>query len=573
MQLQPHFLFNALGSISELAHEAPAAAARMVDHLSSLLRYATQRRTSQEVTLREELAALDPYLQIQRMRFPDWLSISERIEPGAEDALVPRMLLQPLVENAIRHGLSHRTSGGRIVFTASVHDDDLILSVDDNGAGLNGGQAMPGLGIGLANIRERLSTLYADSQSLELVSHQEGGVEVRLRLPYRRSSVATQRDDVYAGDSTESETQVDEPGTVVHSAPPRASTGFLRLTAGWIVAGVLLTLLSIGYVTIRRPGAHEPLAELLRRHAILAGLWIVLTPIVVLLTRRFPISRARLFLTVPLHLAASILVAGTHVVAFFTLVGDGHASGDLVMNLLFWDIAVYGVLVGIAQRTGIEEWIREKDLAVVRMRAELTTARLSTVMIELRPDFLLSSLASLRTLVAFDAAKAEKLLTSLADFLRLTMESLTQQKVTVEREIALLKSYARVYHSGAGHFPEIETDIPSVLEKALVPTGVTRTLAERLVEAGNISDRLRVSVRRNDMVLTVTMTPCGVSNRSEFDAEWKMRDPFRRIARLTDSGAVVRFSGETSSLQVDLPFTRGQENVAQNPGSLAVKYG
>src|SRR4029079_8922679 len=163
LQLQPHFMFNALGSIAELAHEAPAAAARMVEHLTSLLRYATQPRTGQEVTLREELAQLTPYLEIQRMRFPDWLTISEKIEPEAEDAMIPRLLLQPLVENAIRHGLSHRRSGGRIEFGASIHGDDLVLSIYDNGVGLTSESKTPGLGIGMGNIRSGLQSLIGGS--------------------------------------------------------------------------------------------------------------------------------------------------------------------------------------------------------------------------------------------------------------------------------------------------------------------------------------------------------------------------------------------------------------------------
>src|SRR5215212_1471628 len=191
LQLQPHCMFNALGSIAELAHEASAAAGRMVEHLTSLLRYATQPRTGQEVTLREELGALTPYLEIQRMRFPDWLTISEKIEPAAEDAMIPRMLLQPLVENAIRHGLSHRRAGGRIEFGASVHGDDLVLIVYDNGVGFTTDSKTPGLGIGLGNIRDRLSTLYGDSQSLELLRHAEGGVEVLVRMPFRRSAVTS----------------------------------------------------------------------------------------------------------------------------------------------------------------------------------------------------------------------------------------------------------------------------------------------------------------------------------------------------------------------------------------------
>lgn len=433
LQLQPHFLFNALGSISELAHEAPAAAARMVDHLTSLLRYATQPRSCQEITLREELAALAPYLEIQRMRFPDWLSISERIEPAAEDAMIPRMLLQPLVENAIRHGLSNRKSGGLIVFDASVHDDDLVLSVHDNGAGLNPHSGTRGLGIGLSNIRERLSTLYGERQSLELLSHDRGGVEVKLRLPFRRAPIHSLSVDVAAEVESESYLPEDSPRT-------------WPLVRNWIVAGALLTLLSLFYIAIRNPATPEPALDIIRRHVIHASLWIALTPFVLWLTRRFPISRKKAAFTLPLHLVAGTLVAIAHVAASQLLVGRETPSifSGYFIDSIFWNLTAYGILLGIAQRSSIEEWIRERDVAEAEMQAELTSARLSSVMVELRPDFLLDALARLKTLVTLDPPKAEALLANLADFLRLTMESLRRDTASDERRFDLHTAYAKV---------------------------------------------------------------------------------------------------------------------------------
>jgi two-component system, LytTR family, sensor kinase len=433
LQLQPHFLFNALGSISELAHEAPAVAARMVDHLASLLRYATQPRLSQEVTLREELAALSPYLEIQRMRFPDWLSISERIEPAAEDAMIPRMLLQPLVENAIRHGLSNRKFGGLIVFGASVHGDDLVLSVHDNGAGLSPQSGTRGLGIGLSNIRERLATLYGDRQSLDLLSHDEGGVEVVLRIPLRRSLV--QAADIDLGAETEDQPYVpDEPS---HA---------WQLVRNWIVAGVLLTLLSLFYIAIRNPASPEPALDIIRRHVIHAALWIALTPIVLWLARRFPVSRQKAALTLALHVVTGTLVAISHV-AVSRLLGGGELrplfSGYFI-DSIFWNLTAYGILLAVAQRSSIEGWIRERDVAAAQMQAELTSARLSSVMVELRPDFLLDALARLRHLVTLDPPKAEALLANLAEFLRLTMESLGRDKASDERRFDLHTAYAKV---------------------------------------------------------------------------------------------------------------------------------
>jgi len=568
LQLQPHFMFNALGSIAELAHEAPAAAGRMVEHLTSLLRYATQPRTGQEVTLREELGALTPYLEIQRMRFPDWLTISEKIEPDAEDAMIPRMLLQPLVENAIRHGLSHRRSGGRIEFGASVHGNDLVLSVYDNGAGFTGDSKTPGLGIGLANIRDRLSTLYGESQSLELLTHTEGGVEVLVRMPLRHSSVT----------AAATAASPDIVGRTALPAEPSLgggkSTEPKRLVKNWIVAGFVLTLYSLFYVTIRHPPGQTPPLEVVQQHIVNVILWLALTPVAVFLSRRFPLSRERMTESLPVHLIAGSMISVAHWIAWRFIMGDwGERGMDGGLDSIFWNLTVYGVLVAVAQRDVIEDWIRERDVAAAKMRAELTTARLSTVMLELRPDFLLSSLASLRSLVLCDAAKAEKLLTSLADFLRLTLESLAKPTVSVEREIALLEAYANVHRAGAGDFPEMLLEIPKPVEDEVVPTGVTRIMTERLLESGNNPECIVVSIRRTDAGLTIRVAPADVSKTSEFLRTPQTRDPFGRLARLTDSGAVVRFSEDTLSLEVDLPRKRGNSHAAQKPGTLVLQYG
>ena len=127
-QLQPHFLFNSLGAVLELAHESPATAARMIRQLAALLRFAVHGR-GQTVTLAQELEALEPYLEIQRLRFADWLTISRDATAEALRVNVPRMTLQPIVENAIRHGLADRTERGHIAIVASLEDKELCLHV------------------------------------------------------------------------------------------------------------------------------------------------------------------------------------------------------------------------------------------------------------------------------------------------------------------------------------------------------------------------------------------------------------------------------------------------------------
>jgi two-component system LytT family sensor kinase len=187
MQLQPHFLFNTLNAIAALMHRDVAAAERMMARLSDLLRHSLQNGAAQEVPLKEELAFLERYLDIERIRFQDRLTVERSVEPETLDALVPNLLLQPLVENAIRYGVAPRSGGGRVELSARRVAGELELCVADDGPGfaLGGASAPEGFGVGIANTRARLAQLYGEAGRLELGERGEGGACVRLRLPWR----------------------------------------------------------------------------------------------------------------------------------------------------------------------------------------------------------------------------------------------------------------------------------------------------------------------------------------------------------------------------------------------------
>jgi signal transduction histidine kinase len=185
MQLNPHFLFNTLNAISSLMHKDVKAADRMLTRLADLLRYALDSTEAHEVPLRKELAFLEKYLEIERTRFGARLTVETVVDPASMDVLVPNLVLQPLVENAIKHGIERKTRDGRITLTAAVDDDRLRLEVRDNGPGLQGATAA-GSGIGVANTRARLQQLYGEAHTFELVSQPGGGVSVQMDLPVRR---------------------------------------------------------------------------------------------------------------------------------------------------------------------------------------------------------------------------------------------------------------------------------------------------------------------------------------------------------------------------------------------------
>jgi two-component system LytT family sensor kinase len=192
MQLQPHFLFNTLNAISALIPAEAKPARRMVARLGDLLRTTLEHEETQEVTLREELAFLEPYLEIEQARLEERLTVVMNIAPDTLDARVPHLLLQPLVENAVRHGIAARIEPGKVEISASRTPDArfLQLEIRDDGLGLNrdndrGNDDRPRRGVGLTNIRSRLEQLYGNEHRFKLENQAGGGVLVRISLPFR----------------------------------------------------------------------------------------------------------------------------------------------------------------------------------------------------------------------------------------------------------------------------------------------------------------------------------------------------------------------------------------------------
>ena len=193
MQLQPHFLFNTLHTISAFMQEGEIEAAdRMISRLSDLLRLALETAGAQEVPLRQEMDFLRRYLEIQQIRFQDQLRVTIDVPDDLLDAAVPSLLLQPLVENAIKHGVTPRAEGGEVSVRVARDDGDLRIAVRDDGPGLPASSHHPpaGSGVGLANTRARLVQLYGDKHRFTVGNHPDGGALVELSLPFRAAAEA-----------------------------------------------------------------------------------------------------------------------------------------------------------------------------------------------------------------------------------------------------------------------------------------------------------------------------------------------------------------------------------------------
>ncbi len=447
-QLQPHFLFNSLGAVSELAYDAPPTASLVLNQLSAVFRTALAQRAD-EVTLGEELIALEPYLDIQRVRFADWLTIEYDIGDPAVDCLVPRFVLQPLVENAIRHGLAGRSAAGTIRIRAAVENDELVLRVSDDGVGL-ARAARPGHGIGLANVRERLSILYGDDRLRLLDGSSGGGVTAEVRVPRARRTPA--RADGAAPDTR----QHSEPGA---STPPRIPRILMhpaaRLALVWSVCAGIWIQQSYIYLLVRHRLDQTTWRSLVGFDLTNAFLWALLTPLVLRGVRRFPVRRPRALLRVLALTAAGFVVTVVHIELLRLLTRQSAPvwSSTFLSNLVV-DLGIFAVLVVIAHRAVLAEWLREREADTSALEHELALANDRSAELRRIPPILLQSLDGIAATVRHDPATTERQLARLADYLRVALECADPQGVTHDRRRRLDAAAAALRESGA-YAPEL----------------------------------------------------------------------------------------------------------------------
>jgi two-component system, LytTR family, sensor kinase len=412
-QLHPHFLHNALNTISSLVERDPAAARAVTRGLRGLLRRLLAAETAPVQPLRDEIDFLRDYVSVQEARFGGGLRFELEVEPECAAALVPSLLLQPLVENAVRHVAAHRRGPTRIRVSARREREDLILEVHDDGPGATDGGAHAGSGIGLANTRQRLREIYGERQQFrfEPTAPPLGGALVRMVLPLQHAPPVLP--------------PAAEIG-VAPASPLPSPAGRLWLLGLLLFAGAMFVLnliwSSARYLVYARP-AGQSFTDVIAAGSRGAAALVLLFPLVywanlhlVPTVRRLP-PRVALhgLLALGLSIAKSTLVRGSLLLSGVAVV---PSVAGLVLMRIYADLLHYTLMAGLCYALARYRDHREHMLREARLEVELAGARLFALQLRLEPDLLFSTLDRLELLIDQAPEEADRLVADLGDRLR-----------------------------------------------------------------------------------------------------------------------------------------------------------
>ncbi len=589
-QLQPHFLFNTLHSISTLMHRDVAAADRLMARLSDLLRMTLDNVDKPQIALQQEMEFLSGYLEIEQTRFRDRLAVEMDVDPAALEALVPNMLLQPLVENALRYAIAPRSSPGRIRICARRDRSRLLLAVEDNGPGLPPGWQEPAKsGPGLANTRARLEQLYGSDQSLVLSNHPEGGLQVTLTVPFVSAPeppLQTPAEPAWPESATAlapeeaveiyPQERVQELLPLPRRDPLLPERGWARWTlvmTGWTALALYFSAENYAYFLFT--ASSSPFLRVFSWWATHFYLWALLTPLVWFLLRRFPLERGVWKRNLAVHVPGSLAVTALQVALwlFMTplldlpgmaemtpwqmykrfLVGDAHS------NLL-----VYWSLLGLWNCAHYYRKFQEQGLAASRLQKSLSQARLDVLQMQLQPHFLFNTLHAISTLMQRDVRAANRLIVRLSDLLRLTLEHAGEQVVPLQKELELLEQYLEIQRTRFQDRLTVRMDIDPETLDARVPCLILQPLVENAVRHGiaplSRPGRIEIRAHRQNGTLRLEVCDDGAGLKSGEGAPQGigLGNTRARLAQLYGSSQALRMRNAPSGglvVSVELPFS------------------
>ena len=534
-ELNPHFLGNALASVTALLETDVRAAERTLAQIGALLGR-LGRRGAHEITMDEELEGLEPVLEYERLRLSGRLTVEHDLAVGTGDALVPDMILHPLVENAVKYGLAPR-GGGTLLIAAErtgARGETLVISVRDRGLSDAPAETAEshGTGIGLANVRSRLTELYGLSARLDLRPDGTRGMEARVTLPWRDEHTApaelSPREDEDSG------------GASMTSATPRRRAPFhARALAGStlrvllvIVAWAALANLYANLATrdaVQRHLASDPFGILLDM-ALTVTLRVALCIAALEATRRLygrwsSGALLRLNLAVPfgfgvlgiLNKVTNLMVftpARMHAMPWVRLFM--HMGREIVFTyMIYFTVVGLTVAVSALRRT---RWSHGSRLRLHQRleeeRQRRAAAELRALESELNPHFVGNALGVVSSLIHTDRAAAVRVLAELGTLLRAALSRATTHEVTLREELRTLKSFLAVEHARLGRRLDIHWQVDESALDGQVPHMILQPLLENAVKHGlaprGQAGRIDVEARRGERELELVVRDNGV---------------------------------------------------------------
>jgi two-component system LytT family sensor kinase len=507
MQLHPHFLFNTLHLVSQLVFEDLRAARQVLADLRSLLAESFTHAARREVALPDELRFLEAYLSIQRQRFQGRLTATVHVEPEALEARIPHLILQPLVENALRHGIEPRAEGGTVTVRIARKGDRMLVQVQDDGVGLAAAGARMRTGLGVANTQLRLRYLYGDDFHFSLTAAPGGGTVATIVMPMRPPEERPESAHVLADvDTIEREARArvaprehtplavvdavpilaDDPDlsgevmevAAVNESRTRARGAMIVLGAWIVVAGVWTIVETMSSWVVHQPPAWN---LMLVQNTIIAASWVLLTPVVLHLAVRYRIAAGTARRRIALHLAIAPFIATLHLLGVWVIVhlfapDIGNTVRNIASSWFVWDLGVYLILVSASHAREFAAWYRDSVTESARTRAELARARVQTLRLQLQPSLMLSALDAIAEMAGEDAERCERIITRAGDMLRGLLATAAREEIPLREELALLEAYLDVdgvRHGIIGRTLRIdpralETRVPPMLLQPLV---------------------------------------------------------------------------------------------------------
>ena len=596
-QLQPHFLFNALNTIQELAHEAPQAAVRTLHRLRALLAISLERYGYDEVTLGDELAGLEPYLDIQRTRFSDWLSVDLDVPADTRDAMVPHLILQPLVENAIRHGLAVRQAPGRIGIRARREGQWLHVLVADDGVGLAASTSDKRSGIGLRNVVDRLRQLYGSEHAFAIRDSATAGVEVDLRIPFRlgapmtsppkplavlpsEEEIASWRTGEFEGSALQAEgarrpasgefprlhervamsgdddASADADAPVIRAAetsPALSVRVWLGIAGVWLVLAIFWTNQLVLFTSAGSRNVRFTLWSLAEMQVVTSLIWLVMSLPVLWFARRFRLTADNWPARLPIHVLAALACGFVHL-GTMRLVGITQTPmlSDSNMNPLTGDFFIYLAFLAWSHSRDFVAWFRQRDVETARLSAQIARSRFQNLRVQLRPEFLLATLERLTELVHSDVDRAERLIVRLADTLRQTLDLSRESTASLSQELELVAASIDTHRLGIRRGVRLELSIDEDVLSEAVPSRLICTLVDELLANVAVPPEMPLKVEIDATrvsgytQVSVSATAAGLGARDVSHAWFQRKGVAERAVRSAGPGVSVLIPDQTS---------------------------